>query len=92
MMGEEDDGEVTYYCMLEYYNKVPGEIWGTPLYINPSLGIDEISSYDDINIFPNPARNILNITSNGCRNNGHSTMVSNRHSAPHPKPPAGYAG
>ncbi len=63
--GQEDNGQVTYYCELNYYHKVVGETWGTPLYINPSLGVEDINAYDGINVYPNPAHGILNITSAG---------------------------
>jgi type IX secretion system substrate protein len=63
--GQEGDGQITYYCSLQYYHKTTGETWGGPLYINPTLDVEDINSSAGIKVFPNPARSILNITSSG---------------------------
>jgi len=63
--GYESDGQVTYYCGLQYYHKATGETWGTPMDINPSLGIEDVSAYHGVNVFPNPAHGVLNITCTG---------------------------
>ena len=63
--GDEGNGQITHYCSIEYYNKGSGETWGTPMYINPDLGIADINGNDGIKVFPNPTHNILNITGTG---------------------------
>jgi hypothetical protein len=55
-----DDGISCAYCsLLMYYNK-EGEEWGEPLI--PPLGLNEVNKSEiELNVFPNPAKDQLNV-------------------------------